>query len=166
MMRKTCLLLLCLGLLSACDPAPESVAPASRSEPLTPAAEAPAKTTAAEVPAVAVPAAPSSTADKPPAPARQPAPSRPQVAAPSRPAAPAKPESGLVLDLSVPHELFEQALTSETFEELTPILPPLFADEPEPVSPFQISGRLISNERVDDYWESIEGAELQFEFKQ
>ena len=63
-------------------------------------------------------------------------------------------------------ELFEQALESETREDLSPLLPPLFGEKPEVQSPFQISGRLISNERVDDYWDSIEGAELQFEFKQ
>ncbi|MCW1937440.1 hypothetical protein OMD46_15880 [Pseudomonas sp. MDMC_285] len=67
---------------------------------------------------------------------------------------------------SVPQELFEQALESETREDLAPVLPPLFGEKPEVQSPFQISGRLISNERVDDYWDSIEGAEVQFEFKQ
>lgn len=79
---------------------------------------------------------------------------------------PVEPESKLALDLSVPQELFEQALESETREDLSPLLPPLFGEKPEVQSPFQISGRLISNERVDDYWDSIEGAELQFEFKQ
>ncbi len=66
----------------------------------------------------------------------------------------------------MPTELFEQALENETREELSPAPPPLFGEKPEVQSPFQISGRLISNERVDDYWDSIEGAEVQFEFKQ
>jgi hypothetical protein len=41
----------------------------------------------------------------------------------------------------------------------------MFGEKPEVQSPFQISGRLINNERVDDYWDSIEGAEVQFEFR-
>lgn len=98
-------------------------------------------------------------------------PAKPSVAAKPKPAAtpsskPAVPESKLALDLSVPQELFEQALESETQEEISPLLPPLFGEKPEDVSPFQISGKLINNARVDDYWDSIEGAELQFEFKQ
>lgn len=97
-------------------------------------------------------------------------PAKPPVAAKPKPAAapqakPAEPESKLALDLSVPQELFEQALESETRDELSPLLPPMFGEKPEAESPFQISGRLISNERVDDYWDSIEGAEVQFEFK-
>lgn len=81
-------------------------------------------------------------------------------------AKPAESESKPALDLSLPQELFEQALESETRDELAPLLPPLFGEKTEVESPFQISGRLISNEHVDDYWDSIEGAELQFEFKQ
>ncbi|CAM3794326.1 hypothetical protein [Ectopseudomonas alcaliphila] len=99
------------------------------------------------------------------------APVKPPVAVKPKPAAapkpkPVEPEPKQALDLSVPQELFEQALQSETREDLSPLLPPLFGEKSEVQSPFQISGRLISNERVDDYWDSIEGAELQFEFKQ
>ncbi|WP_230924722.1 hypothetical protein [Pseudomonas wenzhouensis] len=98
-------------------------------------------------------------------PAKAPVAAKPKPAAAPQPK-PAEPEAKLALDLSVPQELFEQALENETREELSPVLPPLFGEKPDVQSPFQISGRLISNERVDDYWDSIEGAEVQFEFKQ
>ncbi|XLX42246.1 hypothetical protein ACK25U_09680 [Ectopseudomonas mendocina] len=137
MMRKSILLLLCLGLLSACERAPEPVAQQPAPEP-------------------AVVAAPQ------PAPVAEVAKPKPAAAPQTKPA---EPESKLALDLSVPQELFEQALESETRDELSPLLPPMFGEKPEGESPFQISGRLISNERVDDYWDSIEGAEVQFEFK-
>lgn len=156
MIRKTIFLLLCLGCLSACERTPEPVA--QQSVPAPQAAAEPAK--AEPVPALKV------VDEKPAA-----SPAKPSVAARPKPAAtpsskPALPESKLALDLSVPQELFEQALESETQEEISPLLPPLFGEKPEDVSPFQISGKLINNARVDDYWDSIEGAELQFEFKQ
>ncbi|MBZ9664829.1 hypothetical protein H3221_008675 [Pseudomonas sp. LMG 31766] len=155
MMRKSILLLLCLGWLSACEREPEPVAQRPEPEPAVVA-------TPAKVPAVKpepVEAKPVATTAKPPVAAKP----KPAAAPPSKPA---EPESKLALDLSVPQELFEQALESETREDLSPVLPPLFGEKPEVQSPFQISGRLISNDRVDDYWDSIEGAELQFEFKQ
>lgn len=164
MMRKSFFLLLCLGWLSACERAPESVAQQPQSEPAAVAAPV-------EVPVVkpepVEPATPINVVeDKPVA-----APVKPPVAVKPKPAAapkpkPVEPEPKQALDLSVPQELFEQALQSETREDLSPLLPPLFGEKSEVQSPFQISGRLISNERVDDYWDSIEGAELQFEFKQ
>jgi len=69
------------------------------------------------------------------------------------------------LDLSLPEDLLLAPLAGEELP-LTPLLPPLFEAKAKPESPFQLHGKLISNERVDDYWESLEGAELQFEFKQ
>lgn len=163
MMRKSILLLLCVGWLSACERAPESVAQQPAPEPAVVAAPEPAPV--AE-PKPVEPAPPAKVVENNPVP-----PAKPPVAAKPKPAAvpqpkPAEPESKLALDLSVPQELFEQALESETREDLAPVLPPLFGEKPEVQSPFQISGRLISNERVDDYWDSIEGAEVQFEFKQ
>lgn len=47
-----------------------------------------------------------------------------------------------------------------------PLLPPLFVEKTAPSSPFQLHGKLITSERGDDYFESVEGAQLQFEFKQ
>ncbi|RMH86377.1 hypothetical protein EA796_00675 [Pseudomonas sp. AOB-7] len=165
MMRKSLPLLLCLAWLSACERTAEPVA--QQPEPVPAPLAAPVEAPAAEVakPKPVEPASPAEAAEVKPA-----APGKPQAAAKPKPAAAPQlkpePEPKPALDLSVPQELFEQALESETREELSPLLPPLFGDKPETVSPFQLSGRLISNERVDDYWESIEGAELQFEFKQ
>lgn len=156
MMHKSILLLLCLGWLSACEREPEPVAQQPEPEPAVVATPAKVPPAAKPEPVEAKPVA---------TPAKPPVAAKPKPAAAPQPK-PAEPESKLVLDLSVPQELFEQALESETREELSPVLPPLFGEKPEVQSPFQISGRLISNERVDDYWDSIEGAELQFEFKQ
>lgn len=165
MMRKSILLLLCLGLLSACERAPEPVAQQPAPEPAVVAAPEPAPVAEVAKPKPVEPAPPAKVVENKPVP-----PAKPPVAAKPKPAAapqakPAEPESKLALDLSVPQELFEQALESETRDELSPLLPPMFGENPEVESPFQISGRLISNERVDDYWDSIEGAEVQFEFK-
>ena len=44
-------------------------------------------------------------------------------------------------------------------------LPPLFVEKPAEPGPYQLNGRLITNDRVDDYWDSVEGAELQIEFR-
>ncbi|MGE8505403.1 MAG: hypothetical protein ACN6P1_24575 [Pseudomonas sp.] len=164
MMRKSISLLLCVGWLSACERAPEPVAQQPAPEPAVVTAPEPAPVAEVAKPKPVEPAPPAKVVEsKPAAPAKAPVAAKPKPVAPPKPV---EPESKLALDLSVPQELFEQALESETREELSPVLPPLFGEKPEVQSPFQISGRLISNERVDDYWDSIEGAELQFEFKQ
>lgn len=72
------------------------------------------------------------------------------------------------LDLSLPPDLFEE-LQSRVAPAEPPspaLLPPLFGGEQAAESPFQLNGKLITNERGDDYWDTLEGAELQFEFKQ
>lgn len=161
MMRKSILLLLCLGWLSACERAPEPVA----HKPAAITAPEPVRAVEAAKPKPAEPAVPTKVVEsEPAAPAKAPVAAKPKPVVATK-AKPAEPESKLALDLSVPQELFEQALENETREDLSPVLPPLFGEKPEVQSPFQISGRLISNERVDDYWDSIEGAEVQFEFK-
>lgn len=166
MMRKSILLLLCVGWLSACERAPEPVAQQPAPEPAVVTAPGPASVAEVARPKPVEPAPPAKVVEnKPVLPAKPPVAAKPKPAAAPQPK-PAEPESKLALDLSVPTELFEQALENETREELSPVLPPLFGEKPEVQSPFQISGRLISNERVDDYWDSIEGAEVQFEFKQ
>ncbi|MDF2075964.1 hypothetical protein P2Q70_15405 [Pseudomonas mendocina] len=164
-MRKSILLLLCLGWLSACERAPEPAAQQPAPEPAVVTAPEPAPVAEVAKPKPVEPAPPAKVVENKPLPAKPPVVAKPKPAAAPQPK-PAEHESKLALDLSVPQELFEQALESETHEELSPVLPPLFGEKPEVQSPFQISGRLISNERVDDYWDSIEGAELQFEFKQ
>ncbi|WP_318960724.1 hypothetical protein [Pseudomonas sp.] len=71
------------------------------------------------------------------------------------------------LDLSLPPDLFETLQVLVAPDELPSpaLLPPLFRAEETSESPFQLNGKLITNERGDDYWNSLEGAELQFEFK-
>lgn len=164
MMRKSILLLLCLGWLSACEREPEPVAQQPAPAPAVVTATAPVAEVAKPEPVE--PAPPAKVVESKPVPAaKSPVVAKPKPVVAPQPK-PVEPESKLALDLSVPQELFEQALESETREDFSPLLPPLFGEKTEGQSPFQISGRLISNERVDDYWDSIEGAELQFEFKQ
>ncbi|WP_408636965.1 hypothetical protein [Pseudomonas aestuarii] len=71
------------------------------------------------------------------------------------------------LDLSLPADLFEELQSFVAPDELPSpaLLPPLFRAEQAAESPFQLNGKLITNERGDDYLDSLEGAELQFEFK-
>jgi hypothetical protein len=71
------------------------------------------------------------------------------------------------LDLSLPADLFEQLQSLVAPDELPSpaLLPPLFQADQAAESPFQLNGKLITNERSDDYFDSLEGAELQFEFK-
>ena len=154
-------LTLLLPLLSACEP---------KVEPAKVAAEKPASSAAvpsvvAPPPAVQAPAA----AKAPPAKPRPPA-----AAAGARPKA-AQAEGGEAdqaqartkLDLSLPPELAEQLRAEDRGTEtaLAPLLPPLFEPKRSAVNPFQLSGRLLTNDGDEDYWNSVDGAELQFEFK-
>lgn len=161
----TCLrslaLLLTLFSLLGCDP---STTPKN---PKPTATEAPA-------PALTPPAAPVEpvTVLKPqqmPEPEAKPK----QVVAPTSAAPPktAKPavqaQPPVALDLSLPPEVFEPLQPLEPLDDApAKLLPPLFGEKVAPESPFQLNGKLITNERGDDYWESVEGAQLQFEFKQ
>jgi len=77
------------------------------------------------------------------------------------------PEKKVPLELSLHPDVFDPLQPLEPLNDLsTPLLPPLFVEKTEPESPFQLNGKLITNERGDDYWQSVEGAQLQFEFKQ
>lgn len=73
------------------------------------------------------------------------------------------------LDLHLPPELVEQIQPDEPVEILTPpsLLPEMFVEKPKEPGPFELNGRLITNERENegDYWDSVEGAELQFKFR-
>ncbi|MFP6849400.1 MAG: hypothetical protein VCA57_11905 [Pseudomonas sp.] len=90
--------------------------------------------------------------------------------APAKPKAPAlvsAPVFKAPLDLSLPAEALQSLPPQEPFNDQTSsLLPPLFAEKPAAESSFQLNGKLITNERGDEYWQSVEGAELQFEFKQ
>ena len=93
--------------------------------------------------------------------------------------APAKPKPAVVipkpepteptapLDLSLHTNVFDPLQPVAPLSDLSiPILPPMFGDKDKTEGPFQLNGKLITNERDDDYWQSVEGAQLQFEFKQ
>ncbi|AOE86274.1 hypothetical protein [Pseudomonas sp. TCU-HL1] len=71
------------------------------------------------------------------------------------------------LDLTLPKDLVNQLESGDAMADMPdqPMLPKMFVEKPVPESPFQLNGKLITNEREDDYWRSVEGAELQFEFK-
>jgi hypothetical protein len=95
-------------------------------------------------------------------PATQPKPKQPDAEREPEPA-----EAKAPLDLSLHPNVFDPLQPLEPLSDLsTPLLPPMFVEKSEPDSPFQLNGSLITNERGDDYWQSVEGAQLQFEFKQ
>ena len=120
---------------------------AAEAEPAAPVMSKPA-------PKVAEPA--------PVAAAAQPKP-KPAVVAPT----PEPDEPQAPLDLGLHINVFDPLQPVAPLSELSiPLLPPMFGDKDKTEGPFQLNGKLITNERGDDYWESVEGAQLQFEFKQ
>lgn len=77
------------------------------------------------------------------------------------------------LDLSLPPDMAKEMKPVEQIEAEVrkPLLPAMFGDKPESQSPFQLNGRLLSNEmqlqlRNDSRQQEIEGAAIDFEFKQ
>jgi hypothetical protein len=151
------LLLLTLHSLSACDnektttPVPhEPVEPAVAVMPAAPADIAPAPEPKPVIKAASEPVRATATVSKPLV--------KDAVVVP-----PLKAN----LDLSLPPDLFEelQSLVAPDEPPSPALLPPLFRAEQAAESPFQLNGKLITNEQGDDYWDSLEGAELQFEFK-
>ncbi|WP_242675309.1 hypothetical protein [Phytopseudomonas dryadis] len=166
-MRRLLLVLL-LPLLSACGSGEQDEgAPQKKSEPAVVRSEL-----VAPAPA---PATPAPEVKAPPLPEPKP---QAQTAAPSVPAKPAAPAARPAekvtrtppktkLDLSLPAELAAQlnAEDQAVEERLAPILPPMFEEKAPSLDPFQLSGKLITSDRGDDYWDSVEGAELQFEFR-
>ena len=157
---------LLLPLLSACEPKvepakveAEKAAPAAVEEVAKPVAASPA-------PAVQVPAA---VPKAPPAKVATPAAAtvaRPKAATPAVATAQQEPPKSK-LDLSLPPELVERLQAEDGGVETTlaPLLPPLFEPKRPAVNPFQLSGRLLTNDGGEDYWNSVDGAEVQFEFK-
>ncbi|MCY1527423.1 hypothetical protein D9M68_624910 [compost metagenome] len=117
----------------------------------------------------------------PPAPAADPksAPPPPVPKAVPSPPAPVKPKDQpatatvraplpkATLDLSLPKELVDQLEPGDAKDDLPgqAVLPQLFTEKPAAEGPFELNGKLITNERDTDAWHSVEGAELQFEFK-
>ncbi|WP_025128729.1 hypothetical protein [Pseudomonas sp. PH1b] len=76
------------------------------------------------------------------------------------------------LDLSLPPEMVKhlQPVGSVPLPKREPLLPPMFGEKPKEDSPFQLNGRLLSNEMQlqlrNEERRDIEGAALDFEFKQ
>lgn len=74
------------------------------------------------------------------------------------------------LDLSLPKHLVDEleprVKQKQEQHADQPLLPPMFVEKPSEQSPYQLNGKLITNQREEDYWRSVEGAELQIEFKQ
>lgn len=183
--RSCLVLLLSLGLV-ACDadrekdqpqqpepPAatlPQPTAPASDTPPApAPAPLPPAGETAPPAPPP-VPPAPSALPEPPSKPLERARPAAPaaEAAVSARPklAEPAAP-----LDLSLPSETpegFGLAAGSKALPgEPQALLPPLFESKGESNS-FELGGRLITNEpgqEDEDSWHSVEGAELQLQFR-
>ena len=84
-----------------------------------------------------------------------------------------KPLPSAKLDLSLPPEMVRQLrpLGTIAMPAHKPLLPNMFGEKPEQESPFQLNGRLLSNEmglqlRNEARQSEIEGAALDFEFKQ
>jgi len=71
------------------------------------------------------------------------------------------------LDLSLPPELAAQldAEDRAAADGLAPILPPLFEEKKPSLNPFQLSGKLLTGEAGTEFSNSVEGAELHFEFR-
>ncbi len=179
-------LLVLLGLLAACDdkpapvPAPVPSAPSAPEVQAPPAASEPAPiqpraTTPASSAAKPVEAVPKQTPKDLPALGSKvvkdtslpkPADSKPKPAAKvsaSKPLPPAK------LDLRLPSDMVEQLQPEEAADidfSKPALLPEMFVEKPQAPGPFELNGRLITNDHsTDDYWDSVEGAELQFKFR-
>jgi predicted small lipoprotein YifL len=151
-------LLLILFTLAACEKNPPA-APPARVDPPAQRPAAPVEETSPVETPVSVDSVPPAE----PPPAKKPAPQAPAKA----PAPAVKNTPPAPLDLSLHTHVFDPLQPLEPLLDLsTPFLPPLFEEKTEPSSPFQLHGKLITNERDDDYFESIEGAQLQFEFRQ
>ncbi|MNJ07154.1 hypothetical protein D3C77_12490 [compost metagenome] len=76
------------------------------------------------------------------------------------------------VDLSLPVEMVKELkpASQDTVATPKPLLPYLFGEKPPSDSPFQLNGRLLSNEMQlqlrNDARQEIEGAAIEFEFKQ
>ncbi|WP_373387966.1 hypothetical protein [Pseudomonas alcaligenes] len=155
---------LVVTLLAACDQAPAPPEPTPAPEPTAPAVEqpkVPAQPVEVERTVEAKPEQPPAPPDKAPEAARV----LPKAA--QEPAPKVEPLPADKLDLRLPDELVQRLELGAPLEqsEREPLLPPLFVEKPAEPGPYQLNGRLITNDRVDDYWDSVEGAELQIEFR-
>lgn len=145
------------GLLVACDDPPAPKAPPTPKPPaVQPATPAPSKAEA-----------PKDEPAKQAADAEKPKPVEKKAAVASTPKPKPKPAKDVVLppaklDLRLPKDLVEEIKPSEVLNE-QPVLPPMFVDKTPEVSPFELNGRILTNEQAGD--DSVQGAELQFKFR-
>jgi hypothetical protein len=74
-------------------------------------------------------------------------------------------------DLSLPSEPVEEMAFGKPVTDVdeVSVLPPMFGEQRPKPSPYQLSGKLITNERSkieeNNYFEAVEGAELSIEFR-
>lgn len=129
-------------------------------------------------------AAKKATAAKPAAKPAAKAKAKPKKASPSKKRAPIASKSKSAheiakialppakLDLSLPPEMVKhlQPVGTVALPKREPLLPPMFGEKPKDSSPFQLNGRLLSNEMQlqlrNEERRDVEGAALDFEFKQ
>lgn len=158
-------LLLTLLSVAACEPS--SNPPAKVKAETVKAQPAPAAVTSKAVkvepePVASKPVQPSAPEPKPAAVAQ----TKPKPVVVARKPEPEPAEPKAPLDLSLHTNVFEPLPPLAPLSDLSiPLLPPMFGDKDKTEGPFQLNGKLITNERGDDYWESVEGAQLEFEFK-
>ena len=158
--------ILLVSLLAACGPGDKDEAvPQKDSEPAVVQREAKPETPPAKPQQAPVQPAPEAEPVKEPTPA------------PSKPAAKPKTEKSpekvaqipprTKLDLSLPAELAAQLDAEDRAVEagLEPLLPAFFEEKKPSLNPFQVSGKLLTGQNGEDYWDSVEGAELHFEFR-
>lgn len=160
-MLRYCLMALWLG-LSGCD-TPDSPAPA-------------APTTAPAAPELADAAPDAAAPPSMPAPAQPAAAPKPVTRKPAGKSSAARQTlAPLPLDLSLPRELVDQLEPGEPIPDIVPrphLLPPLFEKKPAAPSAFQLSGKLITNDldreklESDNFLDKVDGAQLNFEFRQ
>lgn len=135
----------------------------------TPAPKPAAKSskTPVQPPAKSTHAAQSNQSTKTPRAAKSP----PTKAKPARSSAARTKLAPIKLNLSLPPELVENIEFGKPLAavEEVPVLPPMFGEAKPAPSAYQLSGKLISNERQkdtsDNYLDSVEGAELSIEFR-
>jgi cell wall-associated NlpC family hydrolase len=181
-MSRTILLLCCWLLVpshhavAANGAAREAAAPQSASS--TPAVKPliipAAKPTAKSTSAPAKPASQSTqiAASKKASKAAETAKSLPANAKPTRSSAARTKLAPIKLNLSLPPELVKGMGFRKPVAELNevPVLPPMFGEAKSEPSAYQLSGKLITNERQtddsDNYFNSVEGAQLSIEFRQ
>lgn len=165
MKSHRCLALsLCLGSLLAtaaalgAQPAAQDPVEVRREQPAKPQARQPASPKAK----AAAKASMKATAKKKASKARK----KPVSKAVSKPLPKSK------LDLSLPVEMVEQLEpdVDSVPPRRKPLLPTMFPEKPTVDSPFQLNGRLISNEMQlqlrNDSRRDLDGAAIEFEFKQ